>query len=317
MAYFKHKNTGGLIVLRPHHVFGNQKSAENTYCAGKSVSKIHAVVYWKYSNWYIVDHSRCGCFVNDRKVEPSKEISLRVGDTVRFGNSIDAEWVVADLSKPRPQIVELTPINNNCIPLNKSNLLGDGGLVYLSDSGNWVYENQGYIQVLRNNEVFGSGLFKWMLTYLVEESDVLPEERSKYLFVFSLSLDEEHVSVLVRHGEKEIQLGERTHHYLLLNLARVRVDDCNNSVSSDEQGWLDMEELSKMLQLDCSHLNVQIYRIRKQLSEFFPKDSEVLSVVERRQGCIRFGDFGVKIIQNSKVLCDKYGFGGKQNVALN
>ena len=47
-------------------------------------------------------------------------------------------------------------------------------------------------------------------------------------------------------------------------LARARVAD--RDASPSERGWLDRDELCRMLGVDSNHLNVTIFRLRKQLA---------------------------------------------------
>ena len=101
--------------------------------------------------------------------------------------------------------------------------------------------------------------------------------------VFRVSQDEEYVELQLRRGAQTVELGARSHHYLLLLLARQRLKDAAAAEGPDTgQGWLHTEELMAMLAVPETHLNVQIFRARKQFlkagcgSELVP--------VERRPG---------------------------------
>jgi len=109
------------------------------------------------------------------------------------------------------------------------------------------------------------------------------------LFSFQASLDEEHVEAIISQHDKEIKLQERVHHYLLLTLARQRLEDAKKGIDQDNQGWLDMGLLGKMLGLELNHINIQIFRARKQIADAMPEVFNLCQLVERRPGSIRFG----------------------------
>ena len=102
-----------------------------------------------------------------------------------------------------------------------------------------------------------------------------------------MSKDEEHVSLDLTVNGESISLGERSHHYLLLILARHRLKDA--ALPQGEQGWVYSEELSRLLRLSETHVNIQIYRIRKQVGTTFPPTFSASPVLERRPGQLRFG----------------------------
>lgn len=60
-----------------------------------------------------------------------------------------------------------------------------------------------------------------------------------------------------------IPLESREHGYVLLTLARARRTNAERSVG--ERGWIDRDELLRMLSIDANALNVAIHRARQQL----------------------------------------------------
>ena len=83
---------------------------------------------------------------------------------------------------------------------------------------------------------------------------------------FDVSLDEEHVFLSITQDQRRLDLGERVHHYALLTLARRRLADRASGIDPHSQGWIDTELLSKMLGLEAAHLNIQIFRMRRQIA---------------------------------------------------
>ncbi len=121
---------------------------------------------------------------------------------------------------------------------------------------------------------------------------------------FHVSLDEEHVCLKIHDTRHVLDLGERSHHYALLILARMRLVDAQRQLDGHLQGWVDLDRLAKMLGLEPAHLNIQIFRMRKQLAEAQPAGAPVLEVIERRRGSLRFGDLPFHITRGSKFEAD-------------
>lgn len=127
----------------------------------------------------------------------------------------------------------------------------------------------------------------------------LPPHWSMY---FDVSLDEEHVFLTLHDGTgRQHCLGERIHHYALLMLARLRVEDAARGMDPADQGWVDMERLSRMIGIDRSHLNIQIFRARRQILDALGPDMAQADAVERRRGEVRFGPFDLCIVRGGGV----------------
>lgn len=106
---------------------------------------------------------------------------------------------------------------------------------------------------------------------------------------FNVSQNEEHVYLRVVLDNKEIDLGERVHHYVMLELARKRITDAESGISESERGWISRKDFANMLGLnDTLNLNMQIYRFRKQLHKATPENTCVSNMVESRRNEIRF-----------------------------
>ena len=117
---------------------------------------------------------------------------------------------------------------------------------------------------------------------------------------FDVSLDEEHVFLSITQDQRRLDLGERVHHYALLTLARRRLADRASGIDPHSQGWIDTERLSKMLGLEAAHLNIQIFRMRRQIALALAMPASP-DVIERRRGQIRFGTPPVSIVRGSAI----------------
>jgi hypothetical protein len=107
-------------------------------------------------------------------------------------------------------------------------------------------------------------------------------------FNFDVSLDEEHVQLCLEHKGEPIDLGERTHHYLLLHLARLKAQHAKDGIDCNNQGWINNDQLERELGIDNSHINIQIFRARKQIAHAIPNINGLADLLERRRGSVRF-----------------------------
>ena len=102
----------------------------------------------------------------------------------------------------------------------------------------------------------------WKQICLVVVAEDLPKTLA---FKFDVSQNEEHVSLQVDVDGKVNHLGERNHHYLILMLARQYIQDVGLELLPSECGWIDKNVLCRMLGQNESHLNIQVFRFRKQI----------------------------------------------------
>lgn len=109
----------------------------------------------------------------------------------------------------------------------------------------------------------------------------------------AVSRDEEHVEAVVVHQGSNTALPSRRYHYLLLLLARERLSE--HSASAAERGWIDRGALCKKLGVDTNRLNVDVFRLRKQLAD--PGIQGVSGLVARRPdtGQLRLGTDRVEV----------------------
>ena len=125
---------------------------------------------------------------------------------------------------------------------------------------------------------------------------------AKFEFVFDLSLDEESTQLCLQHDQQKIDLGVRSHHYLLLQLARHRAEDIERDLDSHSQGWVYASQLAAELGMDNTHMNIHIFRARKQLADALPHAQMQTCLLERRGGKLRFGCDKFKIYKGGNVI---------------
>lgn len=122
-----------------------------------------------------------------------------------------------------------------------------------------------------------------------------------YCINFAVSMNEEHVTLRISDGRKLIDLGERTHHYTLLALARQRLCDAERGFDESCQGWVETERLAHSLGIDAPHLNIHIFRARNQFKQAFSDKDGMIGIIERRRNELRFGLFRFRIIRGANL----------------
>ncbi len=259
-----------------------------------AVSGEHAVINWDGGSWRLRDlGSRNGTFLNDRRLAPGQSATLAEGDRVSLRRR-DISWKVEEISQPNAFArrthdghVQLTEHGMLCLPSTDA----PAATIFEDGSGSWVVEQDGVVTTARDNQQIDVAGSAWVLSLpqgigptaaLSSSSFLMLEDAS---LAFRVSRDEELVDVELVLGEERHHLESRAHHYMLLTLARQRQHDVE--LAPNERGWVYRQDLERMLKFDATHLNVQVYRARKQLHGAGLNDA--VRVVERRSGRLRLG----------------------------
>lgn len=290
MGVIFHPETQTRIPLRPHHVVGREARAD-LCLPDREISASHALLRWSGTAWELRDlGSRNGTWVGGRRLQPGERCPLKPGDTFWFGNPAHT-WSLEDAAPPcaaavcaetqqlRQALGGLLVLPDESQPLVS---------IYLDANGQWVMEADGEGRPVTDQAVIEVAGQRWRLFLgsavqstigLRERGDGLEHARLR----FEVSTDEEHVHLWMDWDGRQVDLGERAHHYLLLTLARVRQRDQRNpALHPDSHGWLPVEDLQKMLAMDSTHLRVEIFRIRRQLVD--ANIDSAASIIERRMG---------------------------------
>lgn len=298
MATLVNLNTQEEVKLQALHTFGRTAGNSDTLLYNIEASRLHAVIIWDGRRWFLKDSSANGSFVNGAFCQSGTKIELNKGDKLHFGSLDSPTWALINVDEPQSMLVPIDRKQGGAIVLKGIVALpSEESLeiaLFLSPRGGWVCETQTGISVLEEGDIVETSIGAWRfidarpnaetveLSALQRSGDMEPE------FSFDVSQDEEHVAIKFSYGATLCDLGQRAHHYLLLTLARIRENSKKVIDNPDEQGWVDKEELVRMLKVSEFHVNMQVHRLRKQFIDALPEDTILPPVIERRRGELRF-----------------------------
>lgn len=309
MAIMQNHNSGEWILLRSHHVFGRGKYKADTYINDNTISLVHASIRWDGARWQLFDHSRNGTWLNDERM--SQAVKLRVGDKIAFKRDGSQIWELTDDTPPKTMLLGLTAKAED-IALESMHMLPNEEeaelFLYMIDQGRWICAQSNVEKKLSDGDIVELGPeLAWRFQDALASNETLTNQLATEkmidhcFFKFSVSADEEHTSVMVDIDNHSFDLGERVHHYLLLTLARKKMEDQQNGLGAYNEGWVEITDLQKMLGLDYCHLNIQIYRVRQQIKKQLSKLPDELDILERRYGSIRFGGTHFHIVRAGEI----------------
>lgn len=307
--------TEELVVLTPLFTVGRNASLVNLHLAFGDVSQSHATLLWSKEGWQLRDHSRNGTLLDGEHVW-QRTAKLTKNHVLQFGSDAQTKWKLLDLDPPFPFLKSLNR-RNHIIRLSFATALPDqqrheAAIYFLPEKG-WVYEKEGHVNALSHGHKISFANDEWEFVSITELEDTIDQQSlvAGARLLFHLSLNEEHIRLelqLSRHNA--IDLGSRAHNYLLLSLARKRYSDHLLQLPEADQGWSTIDEITEDLsremqkEVDVYFLNLQIFRLRKQLCEI-PEIGYLFSnIIERRPGEIRLGHPYFSIIKGNHTEAD-------------
>ncbi len=251
------------------------------------VSAQHALVRWNGQNWELKDlGSRNGTFLDGTLVQPAQVYPLSVGARLGFGHPDDA-WELIDAGPPKVMAVPLDggePVVAEedvfAIPSSKR----PEASVYRDSDGRWKLETtNGDLTVLEHQRTFEAAGKSWRFSCpetLASTSTAEHVAADPVSLTFAVSRDEEHVELTAHWSGRRIDLGSRSHNYLLLTLARFRLNDSSAGLPESSCGWTDQELLLQSLATTAPQLNIDVFRIRQHFARAGLQDA--VNVIERR-----------------------------------
>lgn len=298
MAILLDTSTGTKHALKPYHVFGRSRRHADCVLPSPDVSLIHAFARWDAQHWTVVDESRNGSFLNGERLCKDQPTPLHIGDELCFGTPDTPPWKVVDLAAPADLLLPLSLGLGTITLAPFQNLPNDAeplACIYRSPTGQWVEETKEGVTLLNHGDTVYIGGHAWRLVCAEERLNTLVPTSQISCLTFQASHDEEHVCLSLSRGRATLDLGEQTHHYLLLLLARQRLIDAAQGLGPQDQGWIDNETLVKLLDMDKAHLHIHIFRLRKLFEPVVAQGLIQQDFIERSQRGVRLGHVAVEI----------------------
>ena len=283
------------IYLKPVHIIGRDPNAADTLIAHPGSSRLHCVLRWQAGHWFVTDESKNGCFINGKKMEKGRSLCLKKGDIFSTCKDNSSAWRLEDESVPKPAI--LNRESSQWIELDALNLLPDESAPecqIIQQDHSWFFEQAHEHFAIQEGFSFLMRGERWTFypNFLLQETECFSEvEREVPEIIFDVSRNEEHIGITLRLKTEEFNLGRKTYHYLLLELARYWLEDKDAPIS--DRGWMSNDLILHNLGIDINHFNIQIYRARKALKEYSPDWSQHL--IERRRGEVRLHECQIEI----------------------
>jgi len=263
------------------------------------VSGEHASLHWLGDSWELRDlGSRNGTFLEGRRLDRGGRAALLPGQSFLLGNRgtafrlVEAGPPAARARNTLRQEVREAMGSLLSLPDDEAPLAS----IYRKPNGQWVLDVGGFERQVTDHERVTLADEEWVLELPMAAQATIDEETltlKTVLMKIGVSRDEEHVFVTVEQEGQRHELAPRSYHYLLATLARERLKEAH--LPESERGWVEREKLCRMLAMDGNKLNVDIHRVRKQLSALGVLDAA--GVIERRPGSgqVRLGVSNVEV----------------------
>ena len=298
MAHLR-RTDGALVPLASRTVAGRSPSSV-LRLDGDLASREHAVIEWTPEGmWSIRDlGSRNGTFADGVRLVPGEVKLLVAGAVLGFGDP-RGSWVLEDDGVPGMVVVD---------PASGEVIAASGGVLALPSEANpqltlyeradgcWVQHpvDRDPVELREGGVVSVNGRSYSVFLPIVAEGTPLAAEQpllGEIQLELTPSLDEETVDMRFHYRGAWRGLGQREHGYLLLLLARRRLED--DALPASEQGWIDRDELLRMLRTHAAAVDLLVHRARKHFAEAGIRGAG--GVIEVRRGARRLGTARVSI----------------------
>jgi hypothetical protein len=243
-----------------------------------------------------------GTFVDGSVVKPRSQKKIRIGAVVSIGES-DRGLTLLEASPPCPMIVSMSASGREVCQIEHGTIVLPSPKnpelsLYMDRDDCWVLERDGSKAPAAPGAFFSAYGTTWRLSVPQEAQCTTLNQGQLVLenadIEFYVSDDEETVEICIKVSHGEIWMPNRSYNYMLLTLARERLED------PDDEGWLFREQVERMLRTDECAINVWIHRTRRQFSSAgFLRPAEI---IDRRNGALRIGGRSVSV----KRLLDKH-----------
>lgn len=282
--------SGRLVALSAHTLVGRSPAC-SIVVDDPLASAEHAAIAWSGEGWEVRDlGSLNGTWLDGRRLAVAERAPVRADARLAFGGG--TAWLLADERPAGPAARnEATGeiVHSTTALLALPSARDPQATIYRSPDARWLCELGAELRAVEDRaqlEVAGARWSLFLPSVLgpvptTLEAEGAPVALAELSLWFAPSLDEEHVDVTARTDDgKEWILPPRSSHYVLLTLARARIEDARSGVAPAEQGWIYASRLADMLQYTPERLNLEIFRARSLFAKLGFSDATHL--VERR-----------------------------------
>ncbi len=287
MAAIAEDETERVFFLESDHLLGRSVLCSSTL-SEPSISAQHVSIRWTGQRWVMKDlGSRYGTFVHGQPLQPGVLVDIATGTRFVMGREKRAWTVLQD----EPPEVMVVPADGGQARFVRDGLIAlpsveqPLAVVFQGDDNRWYLDQSGQIEVVQERQQFIVAGTSWKLCNTTSpQYTSIPDEPPTSMSLrearvhFEVSRNEEHVHLVVWWRDRSFDFGARAFHYVLLTLARLRQRD--SGLPDASAGWIDQDELLRLLQFGPERLNLDIFRCRRQFGAvgFMPPTG----IVERR-----------------------------------
>jgi len=306
MARLRHAASGVTYYLEHESLLGRAHAA-TVWSDSPSVSLHHAALRWADSGrWEIEDlNSRNGTFVDGQRLLPGAITALTLGASVALG-TLENRFDFDDSSGPTVMLLPLRggeprwPLEEKILALPDAETATH--TIFSHPSGLWLLEGPNETRPLQHGDIVVVNEVRWRFscpktvgrTATVPSGQLVdgqlaaqggPASNLGYArdlrVMLKVSSDEETVQLCLRGAGQTRELDYRACFYLLLTLARCRLQrGLPKSIPVDAQGWIEAGRLGEMLRRSEQHLNIDVFRVRRICADLGVLDAS--NIIERR-----------------------------------
>jgi hypothetical protein len=296
--------------LAPETSIGRSSSA-SLRLRRSHVSAQHASLRWtERGTWELRDlQSKNGTYVNGLRIAAGNPVKLDLGAEVAFGSPSDV-FVVDDVSPPRPMLVGLGEVRQTIMLRDAlvalPSLDEPSVSLFRDESGQWFIDSRDRVGRLDDGDLITIGNEHWRCCFptSADETEMLGNVDGSFALAelelrLGVSQDEEEIELTLHTNGRDVRLGRKACHYVLLTLARCRRGRELPAAVAVDDGWISVGALLELLRVSEQRLNVDIFRIRQELK--LAGVSDAVGIIERdpQQRRVRLGTANIVLTKLS------------------
>ncbi|WP_191602723.1 FHA domain-containing protein [Marinomonas algicola] len=300
-------SSGHNVHLRTYHTFGRADNC-HTHLTRSDISRIHAIIFWKDNSWFIEDKSTNGIWVNEHKLIKAQIYPLKENDVIVFSSKTGESFTMINSNEPCDMMVNIQK-NYSPIYLQKP-------MTFISDKCTMHYKNDQWHLIdnqhnlcLQDSEIVNIEGRPYCLQYNhIEYKTVQNRPIAQSLddleFRLEVSDDEEEVKLSIHDSiQTSVIEGTRIQSqlYLMLCLARKSIDDRSQGYAENNQGWINLNDLSKELGIEPDNARIRLHRLRTRLRDSISFSGfDACQLVQLKDGEVRLNASKIIIKKGNK-----------------